>query len=385
MYRKLLASTALILVATGGAYSQEMAPADPMAPAEPAMEAPAEMPQQELVTAEEKGISADGWLATEILGETIYNSTGDDAESIGEVNDFVLDQNGAIGAVVVGVGGFLGIGQKNVAINWDDLELAQDMDGNNRLVAAMTREQLEAAAEFNREEWLASEARAAAERAAAESAVGDPMAPAAPAPMAPAAPPPADDAMAPAAPVDDAAAPEAAPADEAAAPADEAAAPEAEPAEDAAAAPADDAAAEPADDAAAAPADDAAAAEASADAAVTAPAFDSFEQVATADISADELNGTAVYGAGDEEIGSIGDIILSEDGAVQAVIVDFGGFLGIGTKPVAVGFDNLSFLRDENGALVLRTSLTAEQLEAAPEYNEEAYTAAPADNSLIVE
>lgn len=408
MYRKLLASTALILVATGGAYSQEMAPADPMAPAEPAMEAPAEMPQQELVTAEEKGISADGWLATEILGETIYNSTGDDAESIGEVNDFVLDQNGAIGAVVVGVGGFLGIGQKNVAINWDDLELAQDMDGNNRLVAAMTREQLEAAAEFNREEWLASEARAAAERAAAESAVGDPMAPAAPAPMAPAAPPPADDAMAPAAPVDDAAAPEAAPADEAAAPAEEAAAPEAEPAEDAAAAPADDAAAEPADDAAAAPADDAAApaddaaaapaddaaaapaddaaaAEASADAAVTAPAFDSFEQVATADISADELNGTAVYGAGDEEIGSIGDIILSEDGAVQAVIVDFGGFLGIGTKPVAVGFDNLSFLRDENGALVLRTSLTAEQLEAAPEYNEEAYTAAPADNSLIVE
>src|SRR5690606_8691689 len=125
---KLLASTALVLVATGGAYTQEMAPADPMAPAEPAMETPAEVPQQELVTAEEKGINADGWLATEIIGETIYNSAGDDAESIGDVNDFVLDQNGEIGAVVVGVGGFLGIGQKNVAINWDVLELSQDMD-----------------------------------------------------------------------------------------------------------------------------------------------------------------------------------------------------------------------------------------------------------------
>ena len=394
MYRKLLASTALVLVATGGAYSQDMmAPADPMAPAEPAIETPAEVPQQELVTAEEKGINADGWLATEIIGETIYNSAGDDAESIGDVNDFVLDQNGEIGAVVVGVGGFLGIGQKNVAINWDVLELSQDMDGNNRLVTSMTREQLDAAAEFNREEWLASEARAAAERDAADASLGGAVAPAAPAgdAMAPAAPAgdamaPADDAMAPA---DDAAAPAddaMAPADDAAAPADDAMAPA-----DDAAAPADDAMA-PADDAAA-PADDAAAPSAEAPAADAAPAadvaavpaFDSFEQVTTADISADELNGTAVYGAGDEEIGSIGDIVLSEDGAVQAVIIDFGGFLGIGTKPVAVDFDNLSFLRDENGGLLLRTSLTSEQLEAAPEYNEEAYTSAPEDNSLIID
>ncbi|WMT89843.1 PRC-barrel domain-containing protein [Pelagibacterium sp. H642] len=427
MYRKLLASTALALVVTGGAYAQEMAPADPAAaPADPMMEtpaAPAEAPEQELVTAEETGINADGWLATEIIGETIYNSTGDDAEAIGDVNDFVLDQNGEIGAVVVGVGGFLGIGQKNVAINWDELELAQDMDGNNRLVAAMTREQLEAAAEFNREEWLASESN----NADAAAPAGDAMAPAAPAgdAMAPAAP--AGDAMAPAAPAGDAMAPaEEAPAEDAAAteeaPADDAAATEEAPADDAAAteeAPADAAAAgaaggaaagaaaaaateeAPADDAAAAeeapadaaateeaPADDAAATEeAPADDAAAAPAmdFDSFEQVAAADISADELTGTAVYGAGDEEIGSIGDILLSEDGQVEAVIIDFGGFLGIATKPVAVSFENLSFLRDENGGLLLRTSLTAEQLEAAPEYNEEAYTTSPEENTLIVE
>ena len=154
MYRKLLASTALALVVSGGAIAQEMAPADPaMAPADPAMDttaAPVETPEQQLVTAEETGINADGWLATEIIGETIYNSTSDDAEAIGDVNDFVLNQNGEIGAVVVGVGGFLGIGQKNVAINWNDLELAQDQNGDNRLIANMTREQLEAAAEFNR-------------------------------------------------------------------------------------------------------------------------------------------------------------------------------------------------------------------------------------------
>ncbi|WP_041528691.1 hypothetical protein [Pelagibacterium halotolerans] len=93
MYRKLLATTALALVVTGGAYAQEMAPADPaMAPADPMMETPAEpeVPEEPLVSAEETGINADGWLATEIIGETIYNSTGDDAEAIGDVNDFVL-------------------------------------------------------------------------------------------------------------------------------------------------------------------------------------------------------------------------------------------------------------------------------------------------------
>ena len=113
--------------------------------------------------------------------------------------------------------------------------------------------------------------------------------------------------------------------------------------------------------------------------------WDSFEPVVTTEISADELNGTTVYGSGDENIGSIGDIILSESGEVDAVIIDFGGFLGIGTKPVAVGFDNLTFLRDGNGALVLRTNLTREQLDAAPEYNEEAYTAAPGENVVIVD
>jgi sporulation protein YlmC with PRC-barrel domain len=396
MYRKLLASTALALVVTGGAYAQEMAPADPaMAPAEPMMETPAEpeTPQEPLVSAEETGINADGWLATEIIGETIYNSTGDDAEAIGDVNDFVLDQNGEIGAVVVGVGGFLGIGQKSVAINWSDLELSEDMDGNNRLVASMTREQLENAAEFDRQEWLASESAAAAEMDS--MGAGDAMAPA-----------PAGDAMAPAAPADDAmATEEAAPADDAmaseeAAPADDAmASEEAAPADDAMAseeaAPADDAMASeeaaPADDAMAAeeaaPADDAMASEeapAEADAAAAAD-FDSMESVATTDISADELTGTAVYGAGDEEIGSIGDILLSEDGTVDAVVIDFGGFLGIATKPVAVAFDNLTFVRDENGGLILRTPLTAEELEAAPEYDEEAYLSAPEDNSLIVE
>src|SRR5690606_8154457 len=157
MYTKLLASTALSLVIAGGAIAQDAVPADPMmeAPAD-SMAAP-ETPEEPLVSAADTGINADGWLATEIIREEIYNSTADDAETIGEVNDFEHDQCGESGAVVVGVGGFLDIGQIYVANNWDELEPAHGAVGEERLVSAIAREQLENAAEFDRAEWLASE------------------------------------------------------------------------------------------------------------------------------------------------------------------------------------------------------------------------------------
>ncbi|WP_404403000.1 PRC-barrel domain-containing protein [Pelagibacterium halotolerans] len=174
MYIKLLASSALALGVVGGALAQDtVAPA----PLEPGAEAPQELqpepPQEPLVEAEEAGINADGWLATEIIGADIFTGVGEESETIGEVNDFVLGENGQIAAVVVGVGGFLGIGQKDVAIKWADLELGMDPNGEQRLVSSMTREQLENAAEFNRAEWLASE-----QGGAAAPMDGDPMAPA---------------------------------------------------------------------------------------------------------------------------------------------------------------------------------------------------------------
>jgi len=60
---------------------------------------------------------ADGYLATNMIGENVYNGTGDNAENIGDVNDIVIGNEGAVKAVVIGVGGFLGIGEKSVAID----------------------------------------------------------------------------------------------------------------------------------------------------------------------------------------------------------------------------------------------------------------------------
>src|SRR6476660_2465465 len=65
---------------------------------------------------------AGQYRASKLPGVNIYNSKD---ESIGEVNELVVDKNGAMQAVVIGVGGFLGIGEKNVAlpynaIKWED-------------------------------------------------------------------------------------------------------------------------------------------------------------------------------------------------------------------------------------------------------------------------
>jgi hypothetical protein len=61
---------------------------------------------------------------------------------------------------------------------------------------------------------------------------------------------------------------------------------------------------------------------------------------------------------------------MNQNGQVDAVIIDVGGFLGMGEKKVAVGLDNLSFMSDSDGDHYLYTTFTKEQLEAAAEYDE---------------
>ncbi|TNM65961.1 PRC-barrel domain-containing protein [Aliirhizobium smilacinae] len=85
--------------------------------------------------------------ANEYIGKQIYNA-GD--ESIGKVNDLILEQNGGIVAAVVGVGGFLGIGAKDVALPMSKVSLTRDAANNNdvRLTTTETAEALQAAPEF---------------------------------------------------------------------------------------------------------------------------------------------------------------------------------------------------------------------------------------------
>ena len=62
------------------------------------------------------------WRGSKLMGVNIY---GPDNRKVGDINDVLVDQSGKITHVVVGVGGFLGIGEKNVAIPFDKVNFAQ--------------------------------------------------------------------------------------------------------------------------------------------------------------------------------------------------------------------------------------------------------------------
>jgi sporulation protein YlmC with PRC-barrel domain len=97
-------------------------------------------------------------------------------------------------------------------------------------------------------------------------------------------------------------------------------------------------------------------------------------EVESGSVSAEQLLGATVYSSDEQSIGEVGDVRLAADGGeVDAMIVDVGGFLGIGEKPVAIGFDNLTIRQDESGAFYVYTDFTREELESAPDYDEASY------------
>ncbi len=94
-----------------------------------------------------------------------------------------------------------------------------------------------------------------------------------------------------------------------------------------------------------------------------------FTPVARVDLTADMLDGARIYGTDEDNIGEISDLIVTESGEIEKAIVDVGGFLGIGEHRIAVDFDELQVIRDENGGGVqVHISATKEQLEQRETY-----------------
>jgi sporulation protein YlmC with PRC-barrel domain len=300
MIRNLLATTAVATLLASGAYAQtQPAPADPAAPA---TEQPAPV------------VPAEGHLATNLIGETVYNGTGEDAENIGDVNDLVVGKEGDVESIIIGVGGFLGMGEKNVALEFDKIEWAEK-DGDRWIVVAATKDELNALPAFDRKPYDPQLAPATATDMTAPAPTAEPDQPAT--------------AEAPAT------------TDQPTAAADE----------------------------------------------TQTAAIDKSQlmEIPTAEIRSEELVGTTVYGANDEDIGEIGDLVLSTDGKVDSVIIDVGGFLGVGEKEVAVGMDNLAFMTDADGDKYLYTTFTKEQLEAQPAYDEATWAEKRGEQRLMLQ
>lgn len=113
---------------TSGAGSKAMPPATTSRSAGTTANAPVRM-------------NADDRLASRIIGATIRNAAN---ESIGDVNDLVVDQSGRVKAVIAGVGGFLGIGEQRVLLGFDELQLSRDASGRIVVTSSMSRDQLKA-------------------------------------------------------------------------------------------------------------------------------------------------------------------------------------------------------------------------------------------------
>jgi sporulation protein YlmC with PRC-barrel domain len=232
----------------------------------------------------------DGNLVSKLMGVAVYNGTGDNADKIGEVNDIVLSKDGRAKSLVIGVGGFLDMGERNVAYDFSKAQWAEK-DGKRWLVVSATKEELKALPEFDTKPYDASVSTASTK----------------------ATPP---DATA-----------------------------------------------------------------ATANAAVDKTAL---TEMPIDKIRAEDLIGTTVYGLDDANVGKIGDVVLTGDKKIDAVIIDVGGFLGMGAKEVAVGFEKLKFMTDKDGNKYLYTNFTKDQLTAQTAYDKGTYAQARDKQRLIV-
>jgi len=80
--------------------------------------------------------------------------------------------------------------------------------------------------------------------------------------------------------------------------------------------------------------------------------------------------GRPVLDAADENMGRIIDVIVDHSGRVRAAVIDFGGFLGVGSRKIAVDWSALHFPPPGQPNVKISLDLTRDQVKAAPEYQE---------------
>ena len=86
------------------------------------------------------------------------------------------------------------------------------------------------------------------------------------------------------------------------------------------------------------------------------------------ELTEDILDGAPIYGRDDSEISSVAHV--HGEGENAQVVFDVGGFLGIGSRRVALLAGQLDFMRDEDGNVHGITQMTEEQLKALPEHTD---------------
>lgn len=160
MIRTLLTTTAMVALLGSAVIAQDLTPQPaPVPQPVPTPMAPAPAPTSTVPAI--PGLAIETWdisrgylavtgdvRASDLIGAPVYSSNLDTAEQIGTVSDVVLATDGSIRAVILGVGGFLGLGEKLVAVDFSAFEYMVATDNTERWVLPTTRELLESAPEF---------------------------------------------------------------------------------------------------------------------------------------------------------------------------------------------------------------------------------------------
>src|SRR5215470_5493067 len=153
MLRKLLITTAASGVIISGSIAQSQTPTAPASKDQSKASESTPASEAKFITSQ----GADQWVFTKFRGIDVR---GPDNASIGSVNDLLFDATGKVNGVVISVGGFLGMGAKNVAIEMSAFNVVPADSGINtpggsvndpsnvKLKVAWTKDQLQDAPNF---------------------------------------------------------------------------------------------------------------------------------------------------------------------------------------------------------------------------------------------
>jgi sporulation protein YlmC with PRC-barrel domain len=111
MQKVLAAALLSAAVFSAPAYAQTAQPTDRAAPA------------ATTAGSQEKMALKGNWRASKLIGLDVYNEAN---EKLGDINELILDKNGKVNAVVIGVGGFLGMGEHDIAVSMDKLKFMEE-------------------------------------------------------------------------------------------------------------------------------------------------------------------------------------------------------------------------------------------------------------------
>jgi hypothetical protein len=85
---------------------------------------------------------------------------------------------------------------------------------------------------------------------------------------------------------------------------------------------------------------------------------------------AQAILGKSVRSSAGEDMGRLVDVVVDRNGQPRAAVIDFGGFLGVGSRKIAVDWTVLKFMRDDQKQNVVIVELTKDQVKAAPEFKD---------------